>query len=113
LQELSNAEWHSLSLDKVIEILQTDIEKGFTSIDVKRRLEEFGENVISIKRGKNQLFSFLLQFKQPFDTHNSWIHHFIITGMGRYWGNLRKYVSLVYGDLRAYTNIVIDILIVT
>ena len=65
MQELSNAEWHSLSLDKVIEMLQTDIEKGLTSIDVKRRLEEFGENVISIKRGKNQLFSFLLQFKQP------------------------------------------------
>jgi Ca2+-transporting ATPase len=63
LQELSNAEWHSLSLDKVIEMLQTDIEKGLISIDVKRRLEEFGEKVISIKRGKNQLFSFL--FKQP------------------------------------------------
>jgi Ca2+-transporting ATPase len=46
-------------------MLQTDIEKALTSIDVRRRLEEFGENVISIKRGKNQLFSFLLQFKQP------------------------------------------------
>jgi hypothetical protein len=43
LQELSNAEWNSLSLDKVIEMLQTDIEKGLTSVDLKRRLEESGE----------------------------------------------------------------------
>ncbi|HXV88283.1 MAG TPA: HAD-IC family P-type ATPase [Nitrososphaeraceae archaeon] len=65
MQELLDGEWHSLSSDKVIEILQTDIEKGLTSIEIKRRLVEFGENVISIKRGKNPLSSFLLQFKQP------------------------------------------------
>jgi cation-transporting P-type ATPase F len=65
LEELSNVEWHSLPPNKVIQMLQTDIEKGLTSIEVKRRLEKFGENVISIKRGKNPLFSFLLQFKQP------------------------------------------------
>ena len=56
MQELSNAECHSLSLDKVIKMLQTDIEKGLTSIDVKRKLEEFGENVINKTRKELIIF---------------------------------------------------------
>ncbi len=65
MQELSKAAWHSLTPEEVIGMLQTDVQKGLTSIQVKRRLEEFGENVISIIQTKNSLFSFLLQFKQP------------------------------------------------
>jgi hypothetical protein len=63
LQELSKGAWHSLTPEEVIETLQTDVQKDLISIQVKRRLEEFGENVISIVQRKNPLFSFLLQFK--------------------------------------------------
>ena len=66
MYELSQKhEWHSIHSDRVVEILQTDIEQGLTSNEAKKRQQKFGKNSISIKKKKNPIFSFLLQFKQP------------------------------------------------
>ena len=46
-------------------MLEVTPEDGLTHDEAKRRLEKFGENVISVKKEKNPIISFLLQFKQP------------------------------------------------
>ena len=46
-------------------MLEVTPEDGLTHDEAKRRLEKFGENIISVKKEKNPIISFLLQFKQP------------------------------------------------
>lgn len=65
LQELSKSSWHSLSAERVAQILQTDPKQGLGVSEVNNRLQEFGENTISIKKEKSSAVSLLLQFKQP------------------------------------------------
>ena len=65
MQELSKTSWHSISSNQVADILQTDIENGLSMDEAKKRLKKFGENIISVKKEKSSIISFLLQFKQP------------------------------------------------
>ena len=65
LQELSKTSWHSLSVQKVAEILQTDPIQGLDLNEANNRLQKFGENTLSVKREQSPAISFLLQFKQP------------------------------------------------
>lgn len=58
-------QWHSLSVDRVAEILNTDPELGLDLNEANKRLQTFGENKISVKKTRNPAISFLLQFKQP------------------------------------------------
>ena len=65
LQETSKTSWHSLSAQKVAEILQTDHKQGLDLSEANNRLQKFGENTLSVKRDQSPVISFLLQFKQP------------------------------------------------
>ena len=66
MQELSSqTSWHSLPAEKVTEILQTDPKHGLSLGEASHRLQKFGENTVSVKKEKNPVISFLLQFKQP------------------------------------------------
>lgn len=65
LSETSSSSWHSLTAEQVAEILQTDPKLGLDLSEVNNRLKKFGENTMSVKKEKNQVISFLLQFKQP------------------------------------------------
>jgi cation-transporting ATPase F len=57
--------WHTLSIEKVAENLQTDLQKGLSVEEVTDRLQRFGGNRISTKKQKSSLVRFLLQFHQP------------------------------------------------
>jgi Ca2+-transporting ATPase len=65
LQELSKTSWHSLPVEQVAEILRTDPKQGLGLSEANNRLQEFGENTMSVKKEKSPMISFLLQFKQP------------------------------------------------
>jgi Ca2+-transporting ATPase len=65
LQETSKTSWHSLSVQKVAEILKTDPKQGLDLSEANNRLQKFGENTLSVKREQSPAISFLLQFKQP------------------------------------------------
>ncbi len=65
MQELSKTLWHSLLVNQVAEVLQTNPEQGLSLSEVNNRLQKFGENTISVKKTKSPVISFLLQFKQP------------------------------------------------
>ena len=67
MPELSkkSSSWHSLTAEQVAEMLQTDPNQGLSLSEANNRLKKFGENIMSVKKEKNPLISFFLQFKQP------------------------------------------------
>ena len=65
MQEILKTSWHSLTTQKVAEILQTDPKRGLDLGEANIRLQKFGENTLSVKKEQNPAISFLLQFKQP------------------------------------------------
>lgn len=65
MQELSKTSWHSLPVEQIAEMLQTDPKQGLSLSEVNNRLQKFGENIASVKKEKSSVISFLLQFRQP------------------------------------------------
>jgi len=57
--------WHSLKIAEVIAYLETDIDRGLSSTQVKQRLAEFGANELTAKKSKPWWWKFLLQFNDP------------------------------------------------
>lgn len=49
----------------MVELLKGDTGKGLDLFEVKHRVEHYGPNTISTKKGKGPLQRFLLQFHQP------------------------------------------------
>lgn len=65
MQGTSKTAWHSLTSEQITTMLEVVPEKGLTNNEASRRLQKFGENIISVKKEKNPIILFLLQFKQP------------------------------------------------
>jgi magnesium-transporting ATPase (P-type) len=57
--------WHYLPRDEVAALLESDATKGLDMFEVARRQAHFGPNRLTLKKGKNPLVLFLLQFHQP------------------------------------------------
>ena len=57
--------WHELAGEEVVALLGSDPHCGLGDAEVKLRLEQFGPNVLTIKRSKGPLARFLLQFRSP------------------------------------------------
>ena len=65
MDTLLTKHWHHLPEDEVLDLLESDRENGLDIFEVEHRLERFGPNVITAKKGKGPLMRFLLQFHQP------------------------------------------------
>jgi len=57
--------WHHLSDSEVLDLFGTDRDRGLEDSEVRRCQQQFGPNVLTQKKGKGPLLSFLLQFHQP------------------------------------------------
>jgi cation-transporting ATPase F len=57
--------WHHLPAEEVIQLLETDIDQGLDTFEVKHRREHFGPNQVTGRRGKTPLQRFLQQFNNP------------------------------------------------
>jgi len=57
--------WHHIAGAEVVDLLQTDPDRGLDEFEVKHRQERFGPNLITGKGGKGPLVRLLLQFHQP------------------------------------------------
>ena len=57
-----NKKWHSIDVDSVLEELKTSADDGLGEDEVKKRLEEYGENKLPEKKGRSALMRFLLHF---------------------------------------------------
>lgn len=58
-------QWHHLSAQETSQQLQGNVETGLTSVEAKKRQEQFGRNELKGKPGKSPVVLFLLQFNQP------------------------------------------------
>ena len=65
METLLGRHWHYLPADEVLDLLESDREKGLDSFEVEHRKKHFGPNVITGKKGKRPLLRFILQFHQP------------------------------------------------
>jgi len=57
--------WHHLSANEVAELLASDLTHGLSADEARRLREEFGDNLLTPKKGKPAWLRFLLQFHQP------------------------------------------------
>ncbi len=57
--------WHQLPVDQIITLLESDPATGLDGEEVRRRLELFGSNTLSMKQRTSDWLRFLLQFHQP------------------------------------------------
>ncbi|MGX9366496.1 cation-transporting P-type ATPase [Desulfoplanes sp. PS50] len=65
MQTLLDKHWHHMKAGQVAEFLNVKTDMGLDQFEAEQRLHNFGENVISSKKGKTNLERFLLQFNQP------------------------------------------------
>ncbi len=65
MDTLLSRHWHHLPEDEVLDLLESDREKGLDIFEVEHRQKQFGTNVITAKKGQGPLMRFLLQFHQP------------------------------------------------
>ncbi len=65
MQTLLGKHWHHLPASEVLELFESDPEKGLDIFQVKRRQEHFGPNQLTPQKGKSPLVRFLLQFNNP------------------------------------------------
>jgi cation-transporting ATPase F len=62
---LKQADWHSLSHQGLLSLLEVNAQKGLSALEVLERRKVYGFNRISQKGGKGPFLRFLLQFHQP------------------------------------------------
>ncbi|MBM3129205.1 MAG: cation-transporting P-type ATPase [Chloroflexi bacterium] len=65
MQTLLGKHWHHLPASEIVELLDSNLEKGLDVFEIKHRHERFGRNVLTPKKGKSPLVRFLLQFHNP------------------------------------------------
>lgn len=65
MQDLLSHHWHHLPIREVIQLLETDPEKGLDLFEIKHRRQHFGANELTPRRGRPAWQRFLLQFHNP------------------------------------------------
>jgi len=68
MHHLIEQNWHSISSDEIVEVLQSDINDGLGPLSVKHKEEFFGKNILENKKDNSLLEKFFMQF------HNALIY---------------------------------------
>ena len=64
MQTLLEKHWHHLPQEEVLDLLDTDADKGLDRFEVEERQQNFGPNALTQRKGQGPLLRFLLQFNQ-------------------------------------------------
>ncbi len=56
---------HTLSVEEIVQTLQTNAEKGITASEAENRIKQFGANIYKTQKQKSIWMMLLLQFKSP------------------------------------------------
>ncbi len=62
MQHLLGQNWHSIEIDKIIELFESDAERGLAPLSIKHREEFFGKNRLKKVEVDSKLKKFFLQF---------------------------------------------------
>ena len=68
MQHLLEQNWHSIPINEIVEILQSDIHDGLGPLSIKHKTELFGQNILENKKGSSLIEKFFIQF------HNALIY---------------------------------------
>ncbi len=63
--ESQKSDWHNRSEEALTTSLHVDVKRGLDKAEVQRRLDQYGPNHLTPRRGKNPLRLLLEQFNQP------------------------------------------------
>jgi len=88
LETLLSKHWHAIASEDVQRFLETNMEKGLDRLEVRRRQEHFGPNIITGKKKISPLILFLQQFNQALV--------YILIGAGVITFILQEYVEAVF-----------------
>ena len=64
MQTLLDKHWHHLPQEEVLDLLDADSSRGLDRFEVQHRMERFGPNALTPRKGHGPLVRFLLQFNQ-------------------------------------------------
>jgi cation-transporting ATPase F len=64
MKPLLEKHWHHLPQEEVLDLLDTDLDKGLDRFEVEDRQQNFGPNALTQRKGQGPLLRFLLQFNQ-------------------------------------------------
>ena len=56
---------HTLSVEEILQIFETEAEKGITASEAEKRIKQFGANIYEAQKQKSIWMMLLLQFKSP------------------------------------------------
>src|SRR3989339_1613000 len=84
-------EFYAESAVEAVSLLETDSEKGLTAEEVKRRLEEYGRNLITPAKNKPAWLRFISQFSQPL------VYILVITSLITLFLNERLESAVIFG----------------
>lgn len=65
METILSQHWHHLSESEVLDLLETNLDRGLDHFTIEERQQRFGPNAITRKQGQGPLTRFLLQFHQP------------------------------------------------
>lgn len=68
MQHLIGQNWHSIEIDEIVSLFESDPDNGLGSLSIKHREEFFGKNILKEKQQDSKLKVFFLQF------HNALIY---------------------------------------
>ncbi len=55
-------QWHTMSIEKALKELNSNIDYGLTTKEAKRRQQTYGKNILEVKKGKSLFKKFISQF---------------------------------------------------
>ncbi len=64
MQTILDKHCHHLPAEEILDLLDTNPDKGLDSFEVERRQEQFGPNALTMRKGHGPVVRFLLQFHQ-------------------------------------------------
>lgn len=64
MKPLPQKHWHHLSQEEVLDLLDTNPDKGLDRFEMEDRQRDFGPNALTERKGQGPLLRFLLQFNQ-------------------------------------------------
>ncbi len=64
MENLQEKSWHSMEIESVVEAFQSETSMGLSAREAATRIERFGRNELTLKKGQGPLVRFLIQFKQ-------------------------------------------------
>ncbi|MEW6650006.1 MAG: cation-transporting P-type ATPase [Chloroflexota bacterium] len=65
MQTLMGKHWHHMPAEEVIQLLETNLERGLDLFEIQQRQKRFGRNQLTPDPGKPLWLRFLLQFHNP------------------------------------------------